>query len=193
MRASWLVLNPMVGVLTRKGSREIWHRWESCQLDWIKRYTSRVPLRVFPEIIGIWDGSLGGKTCPEGEYHCPTGWEPRWNKNRRRRKPAHAKFFVPKQVYLLLLPPLVASDSNLLKLSIWTVTSNSPGSFQTFKLHWGCMICPPCSEASSFLDWATIHFSGSPACRQPLWNYLDSDHVSQLNKSLFIIIYSSIL
>jgi hypothetical protein len=62
----------------------IWLAWETPRR--LFKYTSGVAVRVFPEMIGMWDSNWE-KTCLNCEYHHPIGWRPRWNKSGRGWKP----------------------------------------------------------------------------------------------------------
>lgn len=75
--------------------------------------------------------------------------------------------------------------------SLWTQswTSNFAGASRALASDWGCLAGPSYSEASSFLDSTATTSPGSPACRQPLWDYSASGHISQSNISLLIILY----
>lgn len=40
-----------------------------------------VSLRMFPEIIGVWDMKIRREISPECGQHCPINWGSRWSKS----------------------------------------------------------------------------------------------------------------
>jgi hypothetical protein len=115
------------------------------------------------------------------------GWGPRWNKIGKKRRPAvSANSTLPEQVHLWLLPlPLVIRFQLLSSFNAYSHQQLSRELLdfqsQTGLHHWSLLFW-----GFQFLDWAAIGFCGSLVFRQPLLDYLASNHIIQSNKSSFI-------
>jgi hypothetical protein len=92
----------------------------------------------------------------------PNRLGPRWNiSGRRESQPLWASYIISETTSIVAaivcIHQSLASSAFQCRLTLVTLLGTSRPSV----LHWHCIICPPGSEVSRFLDWAATGFSGS--------------------------------